>query len=200
LYAGVARMALYRSMAVTRPGCALQVGVRLSSTWSSVQVWMLPCLLRLVISGNEGDRQRSEVLYRGCTWGAAGGSLLRSVMLFWLWLRCVVAVTGPHPIGCIWPPVGICGAVSLLVMTRSYLKAPPWRHWPPTSGVLATFLTGPAPQAMGPTIVSSLVLVMASSTAARSPACERLRASAATSKSACTNPIGWVHCFLTAAM
>src|SRR5262249_60739136 len=49
------------------------------------------------------------------------------------------------------PPTGIFAAVSFCVMTRS--KALPLRcHWPETSGVLVTFLTGWPAQRTGPTI------------------------------------------------
>src|SRR5665213_787364 len=49
--------------------------------------------------------------------------------------------------------VGIDGAALLSAMSRSYLNGPSGvrRHWPPTSGVVATFGTGPLPHAMGPT-------------------------------------------------
>src|SRR5262245_4489776 len=51
----------------------------------------------------------------------------------------------------------------LSVIRRSYLKRPleVRRHCPPTNGVFATFLTGPAPQATVPTMVSSLVATSA---------------------------------------
>src|SRR5262249_40504081 len=54
---------------------------------------------------------------------------------------------------------GMNVAPLLSVIRRSYLKRPPAvrRHCPPTNGVLATFLTGPAPQATVPTMGSSLV-------------------------------------------
>ncbi len=52
---------------------------------------------------------------------------------------------------CSCPPTGICGAGLLVVMTSSNLS--PLRcHWPATSGVLVTFLTGWPVHFTGPTI------------------------------------------------
>src|SRR5262252_1163358 len=88
------------------------------------------------------------------------------------------------------------GASEFSTITRSYLFFVPLRHCPPTSGVFATFFTGWPDQRIGPTIVSRLVAAIASR---RAPALlrseVRLSASAATSNSACANPIGCVHCF-----
>lgn len=50
------------------------------------------------------------------------------------------------------PPTGMFGAVALVVITSSGPDLPAF-HWPATSGVFVTFLTGPLPHATGPTIV-----------------------------------------------
>src|SRR6516164_8725449 len=100
--------------------------------------------------------------------------------------------------GSILPPTGICGARPLATMMRSYLNGPPElrRHCPLTSGVLATFFTGPLSQVIGPTIVCRFVLISASRLAAGSCASAlRLMISAATSNKEWTKPIGCVHCF-----
>ena len=104
----------------------------------------------------------------------------------------------------ILPPTGIAGAVLLSVMTISYLPSLS-RHWPPTSGVLATFLAAKGgrfapPHCTLPTTVSRLVAAMRRSDrfgVAASGA--RFSTSTATSNSAWTKPIGCVHCFLVAA-
>src|SRR5262249_4527011 len=75
----------------------------------------------------------------------------------------------------------------LSVIRRSYLKRPPAvrRHCPPTNGVFATFLTGPAPQATVPTMVSSLVVRSDSRLASGlAGSALRFKISEATSKSA----------------
>src|SRR5665213_461771 len=74
------------------------------------------------------------------------------------------------------------------------------RHWPPTSGVLVTFLAANGgtflpSQATGPTIVLRLVAAMVFTSEAESfGSSARLRTSTATSNSECTKPIGCVHC------
>ena len=74
------------------------------------------------------------------------------------------------------------------------------RHWPPTSGVLATLGTGPPLQEILPTTVSRLTPLMALARACLSSTLLfALRAAAATSNRACTKPIGWVHCLPVAA-
>src|SRR5215467_3960610 len=109
-----------------------------------------------------------------------------------------------YPIASTLPATGMAGAVLLSVMTISYLLPSLTRHWPPTSGVLATFLAAKggrfAPfHATLPTTVSRLVAAIAASVALASPACGvRLSTSIATSNSAWTNPIGWVHCLRVA--
>src|ERR1700716_4297102 len=95
-------------------------------------------------------------------------------------------------------------AVLLSVMTMSYLLPSFTRHWPPTSGVFATFFAANggrfAPfHCTLPTTVSRLVAAIAATMALASRCGERLSTSTATSNSACTKPIGWVHCFLVAA-
>src|ERR1700730_13665514 len=108
------------------------------------------------------------------------------------------------PIASILPPAGMFGAVLLSVMTMSYLLPSFTRHCPPTSGVFATFFAANggrfAPfHCTLPTTVSRLVAAIAPTMALASRWGARLSASTATSNSACTKPIGCVHCFLVAA-
>ena len=57
------------------------------------------------------------------------------------------------------------------------------RHWPPTSGIFATFFTGPEPHETGPAIVETLVATMEASIASVSlMSSARLTTSSATSK------------------
>src|SRR5579864_2557100 len=98
------------------------------------------------------------------------------------------------------PPSGTAGASWLLTIVRSkgcFCPGPcALSHWPPTSGVFATFFTGPLPQATCPTSVSSFVDATASRIASfESTSFARFNASTAISNSACAKPIGWVHCF-----
>ena len=94
------------------------------------------------------------------------------------------------------PESGICGARVLLTTIRSKGYFVPLRHWPPTSGVLDTFLNGPLPPNLtGPTIVLRSVAASASRIDALSAPFDRLRTSAATSSSAWEKPSGCVHCF-----
>src|SRR5262249_58505822 len=51
-----------------------------------------------------------------------------------------------------FPPVGIDAAVRVSTTTSSHLYVLPRTHWPPTSGVRVTFLTGPLPPATGATV------------------------------------------------
>ena len=105
-----------------------------------------------------------------------------------------------YAIGSILPPTGISGAVLLSVMTMSYLLPSRSRHWPPTSGVLVTFFCANGgnfwlTNSILPTMVSSLLPAMACTTALLLPTSpERFATSTASSNSACTNPIGCVHC------
>src|SRR5450631_3345635 len=106
-------------------------------------------------------------------------------------------------IASIWPPTGIAGAVLLSVMTISYLPSLN-RHWPPTSGVFATFLAANGgrlapPHATLPTTVSRSVAAIVAAIALESRSGARLSTSTATSNSACAKPIGCVHRFLVAA-
>ena len=109
-----------------------------------------------------------------------------------------------YPIGSILPPTGIIGAVLLSVITMSYLDPSRRRHCPPTSGVLAMFFCANGGNyfpfhSTWPTMVSSLVAAIAATTALESFfSAERLSTSTATSNSACTKPIGWVHCLRVA--
>ena len=84
------------------------------------------------------------------------------------------------------------GAVELVVITSSGPFGPAF-HCPATSGVLVTFLTGPLPQATGPTIVCALVATIESRIGFASRLFARFSTSIATSNSACLNPIGCVH-------
>src|SRR5262245_6088597 len=99
----------------------------------------------------------------------------------------------------------MAGAVLLSVMTISYLLPSLMRHWPPTSGVLVTFLAANggrlAPfHCTFPTTVSRLVAAIACTVALALPISEvRLRTSVATSNSEWMKPMGCVHCFLVAA-
>src|SRR5215468_10719339 len=109
-------------------------------------------------------------------------------------------VIGGYVIASILPAAAMAGAVLLSVMTISYLLPSLTRHWPPTSGVLATFLTAKggrfAPfHATLPTTVSRLVAAMVAAIALGSRSGARLSTSTATSNSAWMKPIGWVHCF-----
>src|SRR5215468_4016845 len=93
------------------------------------------------------------------------------------------------------------GALRLLtiVMSKRGPLAAGFPHWPPTSGVFATFGTGPLAQLMGPTIVFRFVALMADTMAVLSSRLDaRLRASSPTSNSAWMNPSGCVHCFFVA--
>src|SRR5258705_13068600 len=123
------------------------------------------------------------------TWTGAGSRAASSLAG---WHR----VSGPGPatygvqaIASILPPTGISGAVRLSVMTMSYLLPSLRRHWPPTSGVLVTFLAAnggtPLPfHAILPTTVSRLVAAMASTVALALPtSLVRLSTSVATSNS-----------------
>ena len=115
-------------------------------------------------------------------------------------------VDGLIPIASILPPAGIAGAVWLSVMTMSYLLPSLMRHWPPTSGVLATFLAanGGTPFAVPLNVTDDGVEIGRGDRLDGRPSCRRARrvrlsTSIATSNSECTKPIGCVHCFLVAA-
>src|SRR5918994_781788 len=90
------------------------------------------------------------------------------------------------------PPGGPFGCSLLLTITSWYRPPGPRRHWPPTSTVVATLATGPFVQSSGPTTVSSFRLDKAFVTPTFVPS-DCFRTAAATSKSACTKPIGCVH-------
>src|SRR5918992_1053307 len=99
------------------------------------------------------------------------------------------------------PALGMSGWSLLDTITSSNGYLPSLlRHWPPTSGVLATLGTGPPLQEILPTTVSRSTPLMALARACLSSTLpDALRAAAATSNRACTNPIGWVHCLPVAA-
>src|SRR5207237_6339564 len=67
-----------------------------------------------------------------------------------------------HAISLSGPLNGTVGASWLFTIARSKRCFWPFIHWPPTSGVFATFFTGPLPHATWPTSVSSLVDATAS--------------------------------------
>src|SRR5208337_713018 len=100
---------------------------------------------------------------------------------------------------------GIRGYCWLATMASSYIHFFPGTHCPPTIGVVQTFLTGmwvhwlggvPS-HWIGPTIVLSLVLRIASIIdAVDSGFCARLKTSNPTSMRAWRKPIAPVHCLL----
>ena len=82
----------------------------------------------------------------------------------------------------------------MTVQETALTLGPVFFHWPATSGVLETFLTGPVDQSTGPTMVFMLVLAMASMTAAGSSmSAARFTTSATTSNRAWRKPRGCVH-------
>src|SRR5205823_8363469 len=83
------------------------------------------------------------------------------------------------------PPVGMFGALRLLTIVMSKRTSLPRPHWPPTSGVLVTFGTGPLAQLIGPTSVLRLVALMAATMAPLSSTlADRFSASSPTSNRA----------------
>src|SRR5512132_2757762 len=93
------------------------------------------------------------------------------------------------------PPIGTSDRAALLTTTRSYGKSVPGFHCPPTSTVFATLGNGSPVHSMCPTIVSRLVAWIAATIASGLTSSVRWSTSAATSNSACANPIGCVHWF-----
>src|SRR5207237_10543155 len=92
--------------------------------------------------------------------------------------------------------MGMFGALRWPPFLRSKGASLPVPHWPPTSGVLLTFGTGPLAQLIGPTSVLRLAALIAATIAPlASRLCARLSASRPTSNNAWMKPSGCVHCF-----
>src|SRR5262249_34309938 len=100
------------------------------------------------------------------------------------------------PSGRSLPLTGMLGALLLLTIVMSNGKLLPLPHCPPTSGVLATFGTGPLPYATGPTIVLRFAALMATTIALLSSMLlARLHESSPISNKAWMKPRGCVHSF-----